>query len=210
MHQAIRLSRAKSRLGLRLRALGDGRRWSRGSRRPAVASGRILASSLLDRVGLGGFSWIARAGTCIIGSPAAVSIGRQALGWASRGPPGPSLERRGVRCVQDGRSSAARGPAPSRRSRPWRRSRQACAAFAFEDGSKFELRLRSRVEADGQFRLVEKPDDLEPRRDGHHRLRHVGPAPLPERRPPGQGDGADDGPRPRGRPGQGSRHHPRP
>ncbi len=37
------------------------------------------------------------------------------------------------------------------------------AARAFEEGEKMEVRLRSRVEADGRFRLIEKPETWNPR-----------------------------------------------
>ncbi len=71
------------------------------------------------------------------------------------------------------------------------------------DDAPLTLKLRSRVEDPahkGQFRVVEKAASWDPKRDGDHRLRHVGPAPLPQRRPPRRRDGADDGPGAQGRP----------
>src|SRR4051794_16503239 len=56
------------------------------------------------------------------------------------------------------------------------------AAPAFDDGGKLELRLRSRVEADGKYRLIETPASWDPKAtaiivcdmwDSHHCLNAV-------------------------------------
>ena len=61
-----------------------------------------------------------------------------------------------------------------------------------------------------RFPAPRKAPPLGPRPDGHHHLRHVGPALVPGSDPPRRRAGARDEPRGRRRAGQGRADHPRP